>query len=99
MGTIKKLPRLMVEVPEAIGLNPIGDDRKQQMPRQTIGRRPLHHALPPRAQTLEIGTAQMRDLVLNGSFGRCTTVATLLPHSIRPPASRDLQPRTKPCYP
>ena len=30
----------------------------------------------------------MRDLVLNGSFGRGTTIATLLPHHIRPPASR-----------
>src|SRR5258706_15052816 len=72
---------------------------KQQMPRQMTGRRSLQHALPPRAQTFEIETAQMRDLVLNGSFGRCTTVAMYLRHRIRPPASRDRQPRTKPCCP
>jgi hypothetical protein len=28
-GTIQQLPRLVVEVCEAIDLNPIGDDRKQ----------------------------------------------------------------------
>src|SRR6266481_3043979 len=52
---------------------------------------------PPRAQTFEIETAQMHDLVLNRCLGRDTTVATLLPHRIRPPASRDR--RTKPYYP
>src|SRR5258705_6223353 len=98
-GTIQQLPCLMVEVSEAIGLNPIGDDRKQQMPRQMIGRRSLQHALPPRAQTFEIETAQMHDLVLDRCLGRDTTIATLLPHRIRPPASHDRQPRTKSCYP
>jgi hypothetical protein len=62
----------MVEVAEAIGLNPIGDDRKQQMPRQMIRRWSLQHALPPRAQTFEIETAQMHDLVLNGCLGHDT---------------------------
>src|SRR5258706_1569737 len=98
-GTIQQLPRLMVEIPQAIGLNPIGDDRKQQMTRQMIGRWSLQDALPPRAQTFEIETAQMRDLILNRYLGRDTTLATLIPHRIRPPASRDRQPRTKPCYP
>src|SRR6266403_68740 len=96
---IQQLLRLMGEVPEAIGLNPIGDDRKQQMPRQMIGRWSLQHALPSCAQTFEIETAQMRDLVLNRCFGRDTTIATLLSHRIRPPASHDRQPRTKSCYP
>jgi hypothetical protein len=76
----------MVEVSEAIDLNPIGDDRKQQVPRQMIGRWSLQHAPPPRAQTFEIETAQMHDLVLNRCLGRDTTIATLLPHRIRPPA-------------
>jgi hypothetical protein len=58
------------EIPQAIGLNPIGDDRKQQMPGQMTGRRSLEHALPPRAQTFEIETAQMHDLVLNRCLGR-----------------------------
>src|SRR5712672_650977 len=70
----------MVEVSEAIGLNPISDDRKQQMPRQMIRRCSLQHALPPCAQTFEIETAQMHDLVLNRCLGRATTIATLLPH-------------------
>src|SRR5258706_4747351 len=96
---IQQLPRLVVEIPEAIGLNAIGDDRKQQMPRQMIGRWSLQHAPPPRVQTFEIETTQMHDLVLNRCFGRDTTIATLLSHRIRPPASRDPQPRTKPCYP
>src|SRR5258708_1765026 len=96
---LSKLPHLMVKVPKAIGLNAIGDNRKQQMTRQMIGRWSLQHALPPRAQTFEIETAQMRDLILNRYLGRETTLATLLPHRIRPPASRDRQPLTKPCYP
>src|SRR5258708_3498174 len=33
----------------------------------------------------------MRDLVLNGHFGRGTTIAPFLLHRIRPPASRDPQ--------
>src|SRR6266478_1430931 len=77
-------------------LRMVGDDRKQQMPRQMTGCWSLQHALPPRAQTFEIETAQMRDLVLNRCFGRDTTIATLLSHRIRPPASHDR--RTKPCY-
>src|SRR6202048_3443167 len=50
------------------------------MPRQMIGRRSLQHALPSCAQTFEIETAQMHDLILNGRFGRDTAIATLLPH-------------------
>src|SRR6476659_801100 len=78
-GSIQQLPRLMVEVAKAIGLNPIGYDRKQQMPRQIIGRLSLQHALPPCAQTFEIETAQLHDLVLNRCLGRDTTIATFLP--------------------
>jgi hypothetical protein len=63
---IQQLPRLMVEIPEAIGLNPIGDDRKRQTPRQMIGRWSLQNALPSCAQTFEVETAQIHDLVLNG---------------------------------
>src|SRR5260370_11317894 len=50
------------------------------MPRQMIGRWSLQHAVPPCAQTFEIETAQMRDLVLNRCLGRATTIARLLPH-------------------
>ena len=39
--------------------------------------------------TFEIETAQMRDLVSNGSFGRGATALTLLQHRITLPASRN----------
>ena len=73
--------------------------RKQQMPRQMIRRWSLQHALPPCAQTFEIETAQMGDLVLNRRFVRGMTIAALLLHRLKPPASRDPQPRMKPCCP
>src|SRR5258708_3050127 len=39
----------------------------------------------PQSPESAIETAQMRDLVLNGRFGRSTTIATFLLHRIRPP--------------
>jgi hypothetical protein len=36
----------MVEIAVTVGLNSIGDDGEQQMPRQVIRRRSLKHALP-----------------------------------------------------
>jgi hypothetical protein len=66
----------MIEIAEAISLEPIGDDRKQQMPRQMRRGRSPEDTLPARAQSPEIETAQMRDLVLNRRFGRGTTIAT-----------------------
>ena len=48
------------------------------MPRQMSGRWSLKHAMPSRAKSLEVETAQMRDLFLNGSFGRDTTDASFL---------------------
>jgi hypothetical protein len=55
----------MIEVAEAISLEPIGDDRKQQVPRQMSRRWPLKHAQPASTKSTEVETAQMRDLVLN----------------------------------
>ena len=52
-----------------VSLEPIGDDCKQQMPRQMSRRRSPKDTLPARAQSTEIETAQMRDLVLNRCFG------------------------------
>ena len=40
------------------------------------GRWSLKHAMPSRAKSLEVETARMRDLFLNGSFGRGTTIAS-----------------------
>jgi hypothetical protein len=53
----------VIKVAKTIGLDPEGQDRKQQVPRQVRGRRSLENALPPGAQPLEIEIAQMRDLV------------------------------------
>src|SRR5258707_7687176 len=44
--SVQHLPCLVSEVTKAIGLEPIGDDREQQMPRQMIGRRSLKDTLP-----------------------------------------------------
>ena len=63
--SIQHLPRCMIEVAEAISLEPIGDDRKQQVPRQMSRRWPLKHAQPASTKSTEVETAQMRDLVLN----------------------------------
>src|SRR5664280_2630961 len=49
---IQHLLGLMIEVAKAFGLNPIGDDRKQQMPRQMIGRWSLKHTQPTCAKSL-----------------------------------------------
>jgi hypothetical protein len=60
------------------------------MPGQMRGRRSLKRAQPPRAKPLQVETAQMRDLVLNGLYGFGANVASFLPHQITPSASRDL---------
>jgi hypothetical protein len=75
----------VVEIAEAISLEPIGDDGKQQVPRQMSRGRPLKYASPACAQSPEIETAQMRDLVLNRRFGRGTTIAMFFLHRIRLP--------------
>jgi hypothetical protein len=93
ISEIQHLPRLVVEITEAIGLNPISDDRKQQMPRQMYRRRIPKHTPPARSQALEVETAQMRDLV----FSRCPSsgraiaardaaIAMLLSHDVTPRA-------------
>jgi len=51
------------------------------MPRQVIGRRFLKHTLPSCTKAFEIETAQMRDLVSNGSFGRGATAGDASPTS------------------
>src|SRR5258708_25803523 len=44
--SIHHLLAFMIEIAEAISLDSIGDDRKQQVPRQMSRRRPLKYALP-----------------------------------------------------
>jgi hypothetical protein len=46
-----------------------------------------------------VETAQMRDLVLNGRFGRGTTIATFLLHRIRPPVQPGPRLQVKLCHP
>src|SRR5260370_30176759 len=66
----------MIEVTAAVGLDAIGNDCEQQVSRQMSGRGLLEYALPSRPKSVEVEPAQVRDLVLNGSFGRGTTIAT-----------------------
>ena len=65
LGAIQDLPGRMIEIAKTVGLNPKGEDRKQQMSRQMERRRSPDKALPSCAQACEIEIAQMRDLVLN----------------------------------
>ena len=69
--SIQHLQRCVIEIAEAISLEPIGDDRKQQMPRQMRRGWSPEDTLPARAQSPEIETAQMRDLG-NDSVPRAT---------------------------
>jgi hypothetical protein len=82
----------MIEIAETVSLDPKGQDCKQQMSRQVERRRSLEYALPSGAQSFEVETAQMRDLVLNRGFSPDASGATFLSHRIKPLASRDRQP-------
>ena len=44
--SIEHLRGCVIEITETIDLEPIGDDRKQQVPRQMSGRRALKYTLP-----------------------------------------------------
>ena len=46
--SVKHLLRLVIEIAKTIGLDSIGDDRKQQVPGQMRRRRPPKYALPAR---------------------------------------------------
>ena len=89
----------MIEVAEAVSLEPIGNDRKQQMPGQMRRRRPSKCALPPSPQSPEIETAQMRDLVFDEGLGRDTIIATVPQHRISPPAWPGPEQQAKLCRP
>ena len=89
----------MIEIAEAISLEPIGHDCKQQMPRQMSRGWSPEDTLPARTQSPEIETAQMRDLVLKRRFGRGTTTATFVLHRIRPPVWPGPERQAKFCHP
>ena len=61
---IEDLPDRRVEIAEPVGLQPVGENTEQQMPRHMRRRLPPEQPLPASAQTLEIETAQVRDLDL-----------------------------------
>src|SRR6516225_5884727 len=86
IGAIQNFSGLVVEVAKTIGLDPEGQDRKQQVPRQVRERRSLENALPPGAQSLEIEIAQMRDLVFYGCPRRRSDTV-FASHHITPLAS------------
>jgi hypothetical protein len=54
---------LLVEVAKAFGLEPIGEDAKQQVPRQMIRGFAPEHGPPSGAQVRKIEIVQARDLV------------------------------------
>ena len=76
----------MIEIAETIGLDPEGQDRKQQMSRQVRRRRPQEDALPSGAQPLKIEIAQMRNLVFYGCRRRRSDTM-FASHHITPLAS------------
>jgi hypothetical protein len=45
----------VIEIAEAVGLEPIGDDRKQQVPRQMSRSGLLKHAQPACTKSTEFG--------------------------------------------
>jgi hypothetical protein len=53
-----------IEIAEPIGLQPIGQDPKQQMAGQVRGCSPSEHRMPSRSQFPDVETAQTRDLVV-----------------------------------
>jgi len=55
-----------VQVPERIGLKPIGQDAKQQMTRQVRGRSPPEYGVPTALKVADVEITQTRDLDING---------------------------------
>ena len=53
---------LDVQVAQLIGLQPVGQDAKQQMAGQVRGRLPPEHGVPTAAKLTDVEIAQARDL-------------------------------------
>ena len=70
---------------KALGLDPIGEDGKDEMPWQMIGCRLPKHSLPAGPKPFEGEVAQVRDLVLDRDDGG---LASIRPHGVRPPDPR-----------
>jgi hypothetical protein len=61
VGAIQNFSDLVIKVTKQIGLEPKGQHRKQQMPRQVRRGRPLENPLPAGAQPLQSEIAQVND--------------------------------------
>jgi hypothetical protein len=62
-NAVQQAHRFPVEIAQALALEPIGQDTKQQVARQMFRRFAPEHGAPPRAQVRKIEIAQTRDLV------------------------------------
>src|SRR5271157_521362 len=63
---IEQTPTVGIEVAEPVGLQPVGQNTKQQVAGKMRRCPPPKHCVPSGAQAPGIETAQMRDLVLKG---------------------------------
>jgi hypothetical protein len=61
---LKQAPNVGTQVTKPIGLQPIGQDTKQQVAGQVRGCAPPEHRMPSGSQFRDIETAQTRDLVV-----------------------------------
>ena len=59
---VEKALALAVQIAEMIGLQPIGQHAKQEMPRQVRGRLPPEHVVPSGAKRAGVEIAQARNL-------------------------------------
>ena len=73
-----------IEVSQLIGLEPVGENRKQQMAGQMRRRLSPEGALPARPQAMEIEIAQMRDLVVQRWSGWPLRNRPCSPHRTTP---------------
>jgi hypothetical protein len=60
--TVEEAPALAIQIAETIGLEPIGQNTKQEVARQVRGRQPPEHRPPAGLKITEVEIAQARDL-------------------------------------
>ncbi len=67
---VKQALALTVEIPELIGLQPVGQHAQKQMPRQVSRRLPPERRVPAGSQRAEIKITQPRDLGIESALVR-----------------------------
>src|SRR5215471_341336 len=65
---LEHLEGLGIEVTKSVGLEPIGDDPKQERAGEMFWGRLAKCVLPTNPQRLQIEIAQLSDLIFDGSF-------------------------------